>query len=423
MKRQIKLKWFVTLVLLSLGIILVIGYSLLSAHYFILGMDNMIASNMEKATAKYYKTVTDSRRGQPNEYEGYQISQNWLQQPQDVLALFQQQPKESGVLYKVENTDEAKALRGMFFSMSLNFDGETLFISHQLSRETVSNMVHRNIIRSLNKLIIISIMSAIALAIIFWLVMRRVSRPVAALGEWTRNLDPNGLNQPLPDFSYPELNELAELIRTSLSSVQESLDREHRLLCHTSHELRTPISIIRSNINLMHKLQDSGCSTDDPRQKQIIDRIDRASMTMKYLTETLLWLNRDEDEELPKQTVQLDKLIQNLVEDMRYLLSDKAVEIDMYTEPCSIVLPEVAARIVLGNLIRNAFQHTWQGEVRIRQQGNKVEINNTESDAISDNEDLGFGLGLQLTTQLTARLNWNYVNSAGPKGHKTVISF
>ena len=40
MKRRISLKLFVTLSFLSMGIVLVLGYSLLSAHYFVLGMDN-----------------------------------------------------------------------------------------------------------------------------------------------------------------------------------------------------------------------------------------------------------------------------------------------------------------------------------------------------------------------------------------------
>lgn len=422
MKRQIRLKWFITLVSLSLGIALVIGYSLLSANYFILGMDNMIASNMEQATLKYLKTTTAAEREQPSEYEGYPISRNWQQQPQEIQALFPHEPKENGVLYKEKNADELTTSRGIFFTMRWNLDGEVLFISHHLSRKITSSMVHRNITHSLDTLIVISITSAIALAIIFWLVLRRVSKPVAALSQWTSDLNPDTLKQSIPDFSYSELNELAELIRTSLSSVEESLDREHRFLRHTSHELRTPISVIRSNIDLMHKLQDIDHPLADPRQQQVIDRIDRASMTMKHLTETLLWLNRDESEKLPEQTIQLDKLIQQLVEETRYLLKDKAVEIDLYTEPCTITLPEVAARIVLGNLIRNAFQHTWKGKVQIYQQSNRVEINNIQSDAADDNVDLGFGLGMQLTAQLAARLNWDYENGAGPKGHGAKVT-
>ncbi|MEB3733550.1 hypothetical protein ULF88_04010 [Halopseudomonas pachastrellae] len=60
--------------------------------------------------------------------------------------------------------------------------------------------------------------------------MRRVARPVGALGDWARGLNEQNLSQPAPDFSYPELNEFASLVRSSLSSVQQSLARERRFV-------------------------------------------------------------------------------------------------------------------------------------------------------------------------------------------------
>lgn len=422
MKRQIQLKWFITLVLLSLGIVLIIGYSFLSANYFILGMDNMIASNMEQAANKYFSRATTQNK-HPKKYDGYPVSQHWLGQPENILKLFNEAPEENGTLYKVENANNQKAIKGIYFVMKFNSRNQTLYISHHLSKATVSNMVHQNLIRSLDNLVIISILSMVSFSIIFWFIMRRVSRPVSALGKWTQNLNTETLTEPLPDFSYTELNDMARLIKNSLSSVQQSLNREQRFLHYTSHELRTPISIIRSNIDLMHKLQKNVLSIDDPRQQQIIDRIDRASMNMKYLTETLLWLSRDDNEELPQQTIQLDELTQQITRDTEYLLKDKAVKIELKTEPCSLSLPKVAARIVLGNLIRNAFQHTYNGTVQIHQQGNRVDINNIQNDSTQHNEDLGFGLGLQLTVQLAERLNWVYSNDTRSDHYGTTVIF
>ncbi|NEV64308.1 hypothetical protein [Thiorhodococcus minor] len=105
---------------------------------------------------------------------------------------------------------------------------------------------------------------------------------------------------------------------------------------------------------------------------------------MQHLTETLLWLGRDSAQTPANHPARIDALIAQLVDDMRYLLSDKRVEVALETEPCELILPEVPARIVLGNLIRNAFQHTWDGQVGIRQQGGRVEIVNIARDA-SDN--------------------------------------
>ena len=118
----------------------------------------------------------------------------------------------------------------------------------------------------------------------------------------------------------------------------------------------------------------------------------------------------------------LDRLIRQLTAEMRYLLKDKAVEVKLTTESCVVLLPEAPARIVLGNLLRNAFQHTWQGRVEILQQQNQVTILNHRNDTDNGDQDLGFGLGLRLTALLTAKLNWPYVNEDKEDLHRAMVT-
>ncbi|MBU0960057.1 MAG: HAMP domain-containing histidine kinase, partial [Proteobacteria bacterium] len=311
----------------------------------------------------------------------------------------------------------------IYFAMRYKQGDDTLFVSRRLDRSTASKLVGRNAARSLQLLLLISLSIAVTLAAIIALLLKRVSRPVKALGQWARELDSERLNLPPPDFSYPELNEFAMLIRSSLSSVQESLEREHRFLRYTSHELRTPIAVIRNNIELIKKLESNPSQKWSSPQLQVINRIDRASLTMQHLTETLLWLNRDLAVPLKEQQVDLDEMIRHLVEEMRYLLNKKDVELELQTESCSLILPESPVRIVLGNLIRNAFQHTWQGRVTIFQHGNQVEITNDQSGEAIGSQDLGFGLGLQLTAEFTAKLGWAYEDENGADSYGVKVTF
>ena len=205
--------------------------------------------------------------------------------------------------------------------------------------------------------------------------------------------------------------------------MQESLDREHRFLHYASHELRTPITIIRNNIELLHKIKEHTDPKRVAQQAKVIERIDRASLNMQYLTETLLWLSRNEMQTLPCKQLELDSLLGEMVDEMKYLLDRKDIELKVEKHSCIVFLPEFPVRIVLGNLIRNAFQHTWEGCITIRQQDNRVVVFNPQSPAGADQNELGFGLGLQLTTQLIQKLGWKYIDESTTYTHKVSIIF
>lgn len=407
MKRQISLKWFVALVFLMLAAGLIIGYSLLSARFFIHGMHNITAANMAQVVESYISSIPAAQRQLLNHFSGYQISPDWLQLPEKIQQAFKE-PEETGILLVHDDSKLFTPPDEILFVMRVMHDGTTYFVSHSTTRETAPPMVGRKATQSLQLLLTISLFIALSMAATIWLLLKHVERPVSALGQWARQLNAKNLDDAPPDFSYPELNELAALIRTSLSSVQESLEREHRFLRHSSHELRTPISIIRNNIELLHKHQENSGNKWESRQAQIIERIDRASLTMKQLTETLLWLSRESAVPLSAKELDMERLVRDLIAEARYLLKDKPVEIIIKTAPHTVRVAEIPARIVIDNLIRNAFQHTWHGTIRITQQNSTVDIINDMAKENGNFEDIGFGLGLQLIEQLTARLNWPY---------------
>ncbi len=421
MRINISLKWFISIAFLAIGILLVVGYTRLSGYYFILGMDNIIAANMEQ-TAQEYQPQTSS----VSITNDFVVSRHWQQQPPDVQKAFPQVPTESGKLLKqVEHAESGGPPKNIIFVMRYEQEQGHVYISRRMSRQSITSMVDNNVKQSRNTLFTISALILLALALVLALLFWLVSRPINALGDWTRSLDVDQLKAPAPDFYYPELNNMAALIKTSLNSVQTSLEREQQFLQHASHELRTPISVIRNNIELLHRLKDANASSSQLKQQAVIDRIDRASLTMQHLTEALLWLSKESPEELLATNIQLDVLLNTLVEEMRYLLNDKQVRIVIDTEVYEALLPETAVKIVLGNLIRNSFQHTWEGEIVIRQQANSVEIVNTNVSKTIIEDHLGFGLGLKLTRQLANRLGWDYWQQDSSTGntYKAKITF
>ena len=108
---------------------------------------------------------------------------------------------------------------------------------------------------AMRTLFIVSASTVVILCLMIWLLLRRIARPAQALESWAAALDQPKLKTPPPDFCYPELNRLAELIRNSLIAEHLTLERERLFLQYSSHELRTPISVVLAATELLCKIQ------------------------------------------------------------------------------------------------------------------------------------------------------------------------
>jgi signal transduction histidine kinase len=411
------LKWLALLTFIALGIGLVTGYTLLSAHSYMSGMDNIVAGQLGRAamqTAAFELGVQGPR-------EEYIVTRTWDRQPAMIRDAFGQEPDQPGVLYKVYAGEEGPQAR-LYFAVRQKTPAGDRFVTQQLaplpsgSGQVISPAQNRLI-----NLTLIGLGTALMIGLLVALLWRRVSRPITALGNWAAGLSQRNLSEPVPDFVYPELNRFAELVRTSLTSAHQGLEREQLFLSHTSHELRTPISVVRANLELLRRIQTSEGPKPDPREIEIINRIDRASLTMKDVTETLLWLGRDDTSSHPCKTLRVDEVITELVDGLRYLLQGQPVELELDLQLAELYLPEAPTRIVLGNLIRNAFQHTRSGSVSIVQRGGHVDIVNSLRDGNEAASETGFGLGLKLTERFTEKLGWRYSNQPVAAGRKVEV--
>ncbi|WP_041342762.1 sensor histidine kinase [Marinobacter similis] len=409
---------------LALGLILVVAYSMVAKEHFIRGLDAAMASNMEKTARTFGEVIGAGQREQAREFSGFDVALQWESLPAYTLEAFPNGPSESGQLLKKEDSTWLSRPNSIIFAMRYDTVIGPLYLSRKLTPPEASEVLPQAALKNRLLTLIVSILVFGFISIVGWLLLRHVSRPMAALRAWTHSLDNEKLSHPVPDFSYPELNEMAELIRNSLSTVEQALDRERRFLRHASHELRTPISTIRSNIELQRKLVQKREKYED--EKSIVDRIDRASLTMKHLTETLLWLNHEPDTPLQRESVDLPGLIRELAGEMSYLLAGKPVTTEISTSPFSCFVPLVPARIILGNLIRNAYQHCWEGTVVIEQHRNCITISNpaepeAQNASSQTSENTGYGLGLELTTTLSQRIGWHYTSSRHDNLHRVTV--
>ncbi len=251
--------------------------------------------------------------------------------------------------------------------------------------------------------------------------LQRIHRRTELLNQWAMVLRADKNPSSHPDFGYKEFNDIACQLKEAFSRVAESIDREHHFLRNASHELRTPITIIQSNIELIeHRNQSNEDSV-------AFNRIKRAAGNMKQLTETLLWLTREISHDLPTVSVHLDDMIQDLIGDNRYLLKGKSVTVKFTESGIELDVAQTPCRIAISNLIQNAFQYTQNGTVDICLSPQAFTICNRDTEnnshyKLSDSEQ-GYGLGLLLVQRIVERMGWYTSHRIVPGGRETTITF
>ncbi|QUM76067.1 HAMP domain-containing histidine kinase [Moritella sp. 24] len=422
MKLRPSLRLYFLGAMLFLGVSMAITFSALTVNYFVEGMDSVLRGTMVEVADTEGIEVKDN---QPIMLLDFHVASRWQDLPREARDSFGKPPTEMFELNKhivkkelfsppseVHFVMVMKTKPGQLLYIYKSFKGD---LHARLSDGPGSQFVW---------IPVFGLSGIVVFALLLIMVMRRVASPVEALRDWAKSLNAESLQQPPPEFKYKELNTLATIVHNSLNSVQESLDREHEFLRNASHELRTPIAVIRTNVELLNKINSKSPMTE--KQQQVIERVERAGFTMSHLTETLLWLSRDESLLLVPESVKLDVQIRQTVEDLSYLLRGKSVCVELNTSEWQVKVPATACRIVLANLVRNAFQHTYRGVVTITQQQGQVIIRNVNDDETSDTDstnDLGFGLGLKLTDKLTARFNWPHERLVESSGHKVTVHF
>lgn len=392
---------FFWVTLLALCMALLLSYQ--STQYFLKGLDMITGAQMEEAA-----DLLPAGKREAQIPFGYHVAADWQAVPQPVREVFGQPPQQLDDLqiYFEDWWYFAPPKRAYFLMASRNAQGEVRYITRHKDGKRTEEKVSRE---GLDPMVKIALWGLGAIAVYIALIYRilgNLARPIEALHRWASSLKLESLTRDRPDFQYRELNELATIIHNSLLDVSQTLAREREFLGFASHELRTPIATLRSNATLLDKVSPH----PGEKEREVRDRILRASLTMKGITETLLWLNRDEQQLTPMAEVDIAALIQRVVEEQRYLLSGKAVSVQLTITAARRTLPTEAFAILLTNMVRNAFQHTASGEVIIDQREDQITVTNSLT-APNENSQAGFGLGMKLIQKLVKRFEWQLLES------------
>ena len=415
------IRTYIFALLTSFVLLIAVILSYQSARLFI-GSFGMVIEDMMLQIAEEYP---NNGKVEQTVLE-YHVTTDWQKVPQPVRNYFPVIPKETEQLHsKFVDWAYIAPPKKIYSLLVLNRDGKQVFVSRfkeNIHDEMAAEHEDDFVIDPMVIIILVGLSGIIIFILVLLYVFKKIAVPMESLQAWGKQLKLTELGKARPDFRFKELNDLAALIHDNLASVADSVEREQTFLSYASHELRTPIAVMRSNSALLEKVN----PYPSEKEREIRDRIQRASFTMKSMTETLLWLSRDGNADMQIESTKLGVLVSNAQTELAYLLAGKNVEVNVCTDQSSVPLAVVPSMIVLNNLLRNAFQHTQCGQVDILQRGSEVIINNIEHDSNDFNgleEELGFGLGMQLVEKLTTQFAWPFSVSQGQNGYHVTVNF
>lgn len=257
----------------------------------------------------------------------------------------------------------------------------------------------------------------------------RLVGPVTQLAERLRAMDPRRRDVKLtPEFQGEEVETIAHAFDRYMQRLDGFVEREQSFTDTASHELRTPLAIIQGAEEILAP----HCARD-PLAAKALRRIRRARGEMSEFIHALLALAREQNLATEYSAeVHLKSVVETLCDDYRALLGDRPVGI-VLTCPGDPVLkvPPALVMIVVGNLLRNAVEHTQQGVIRVECAQDRLTVEDTGEGmtaeylaALRDGTNEGSGIGLGLVRRICDRYGWRLeLSSEAGKGTRAQVHF
>ena len=179
------------------------------------------------------------------------------------------------------------------------------------------------------------------------LVVRREMRSVDQIARDADKIDIAQRGMRLSMNLVPdELHSLVRAVNAALQRLDDGIERRHRFMANAAHELRTPIAILKTRLELSHGIENHG---------RVMLDVERLS----NLANQLLDLERIEADAPPFKRVNLVNLVAQVAADMAPVVIAAGDEItfDAEIEEVPVLCDPPSLSRALTNLIQNSVSH------------------------------------------------------------------
>lgn len=201
-----------------------------------------------------------------------------------------------------------------------------------------------------------------------WWITRRALAPVTALTEKVEQIQEKNLGEKLPRTNNgDELDRLTDVFNGMTGRLNESFNRIREFTLHASHELKTPLTVLRGETETaLHDESISAAERD--RAASQLEELQRLTRIVDGLT---LLAKADAGQvDLKLEPVRLDELVKDIYADLEILAEPQGITVKL--GECDEVLvrgDKHRLRQLLLNLADNAVKYNQpQGTVSLKVQ-------------------------------------------------------
>ena len=234
-----------------------------------------------------------------------------------------------------------------------------------------------------NALLIGGGIAVVAAGIGGWVLAGAALRPVERMRRTAAEISERDVSARLPvPATHDELQALATTMNLLLADLQEALQRQRAFVADAGHELRTPLAVLRTELEL------AGRPMRTPDElRDAVEHAARETDRLEQLARDLLFLaKRDDGTATQLEVTTLAPMVEEAVDAAQARAGERQVRIELHVDP-------TATARVSGALLRPAVDNLLTNALRFSPSGSTVMVRLHRDEAVTAIDVLDEGPG------------------------------
>ncbi len=255
--------------------------------------------------------------------------------------------------------DEGMRMRTVVFGAALpQEDGSVIYLSMYapLAPVDATTQVLQN------QLMIVTVLSLIVAFVLAYFIAKRLARPISAITRSAASLAKGNYDVVFEQGGYTEVNQLSEVLNYMTRELSKTDALRRDLIANVSHDLRTPLTIIKSYAEMIRDLSGENPAKRQAHTQVIVEETDRLSA----LVSDMLDLSRLESGAcvLNMEPCDLAQMVREIINRFALYQQQEGYRLILQCdEHAWIRADELKISQVIYNLIGNAINYSGEDKI------------------------------------------------------------